>query len=181
LALGLLGAALGGCYYPLHVPPKPGLPAATLKFRVDHVPRPTGALKFLLLIDSKLVEHRPPRQGPSATWTRVTPGWRVVSLRTMFYITQAYLQTYTVYSSYKCGNATCSRSQTQTRTAYRTVPTGVCRRPLMVYVRNGETYLFSYSYLGHRSCHLTCHRQVHGQGGQFQLLPCAHVRAVRYD
>jgi len=184
LAAGLalaMSVVVAGCLYPLHEPPKPGLPAATVKFRINHVPRPTGALRFHLLIDSKQVVHRPPRQGPSATWTRVKPGWRMVSLKTLFYVTRSYQQTYTTYSSYKCGNSTCSRSQTRQRTVYRTVPTGVCRSPLMVYVRNKETYLLSYSYLGHRSCHLTCHRQVHSGGGRFHLVPCTHTRAVRYD
>lgn len=176
-----LSIVLGGCLYPLHEPPKRGLPAATVKFRINHVPRPTGALKFHLLIDSKQVVHRPPRQGPSATWTRVKPGWRVLRLKTLFYVRRSYQQAYTSYSSYKCGNSTCSRSQTRYRTVYRMVPTGVCRSPLLVYMRNKETYLLSYSYLGNRSCHLTCHRQVHAGEGRFRLIPCAHTRAVRYE
>ncbi len=170
---------LGGCFHPLHVPPKAGQPSATVKFRINHMPPRTGRLRFRLLIDEHSVVHQPPRGGPSATWTRVKPGWRVFGLHSLFYYTRSYRQAYTAYTSYRCGTRTCSRSQTRYRTVTQMVPTGRCNRRLAVWTRPGQTYLFNYSYLGNFSCQLACYQQTHAGSGRFNLRPCAHTKHVR--
>ena len=74
-----------GCRPPMHHPPKPGQPAATVKFRIGHQYRPRAfflpyerpiqviRLSSRLTIDGKTLPYQPRLGRVATTWTKVKP------------------------------------------------------------------------------------------------------------
>jgi len=88
--------ASSGCVHvAYHLPPKPGRPAATVKFRIAVNGRPRVSLPYRasldglqpvvrIFIDGRVLRYQAGglRAGRTvATWTRVRPGWRALEFR----------------------------------------------------------------------------------------------------
>lgn len=174
-----------GCLPPLHKPPKPGKPSATLKFRINHYYSSPMANQFLarILIDRRRWPFQAVRRGASSTWTRVKPGWRTVAASTYlayrYSVTVTYNENYS--ESYRCGTTTCYRNKTRTRyrTEYRSRTLGSCKRWVQAYFRNGGHYIIYYNYVGPFSCNVSCHQQSFLPGRGFRMVPCRVARAGR--
>jgi len=166
-----------GCYSP-YVLPTENEPHALVKIRVVYHDHPGPELSQLILINDERIDiPHPPRQpGEIARAVPVRPIATRWDIRSEFFhtITVPRTETYTTTSSYPCGNSTCTRTETHTRTVYvqQHVTDAACSQVVDQGPVVGGIYLLHYDFFAHRHCSLLCMRQWEQPDGSFRQTPC---------